>query len=531
MKKQSVVVPRGGMNSADHALDVPPERAILAYNYELTTRDRFRRVDGYERADGRARPSDYVPTVFTDETDYHTQLLAGIASRRAAITAVPGSGPVRGVAIYQGVYYAWRNNAGGTLLDCYQSTAGGWSKVVALSGKTVLTGTAKVRTTVANLISGSPRGQNLYIVDGTSYLQEWNGAAATNLATALTGFPYLVCEHKNHLFIAFPNGSLVNSATGNPTVWAGSGAAEIANPQELTALRTMSGGTLGIFCRRHISILYGSDTSDWQRQTFSTTGGAVLDSVEVLGDALMLDGADVTWLQRTAAFGDFNGTGISTDIRPLMEDAEAILVGSMVVRRKAQYRLILSDGRMLCGTFAGAKCLGWTVYNTLIEPFCATSGYDADNVERMLVGAEDGFVYEMDQGRSFDGEAIVAVLRQAFNHCGSPGQIKRFHEIVVEGVAQEDVNITMSLDFSYADSDESPESENYEFTIPGLGSFYDVGTWDEVLFDNPAAKRKRIPVSGVGTNVSLLFSSESAESLSHTISAVISVFSLRGRAS
>lgn len=52
---------------------------------------------------------------------------------RADIVAVPGSGPVRGVvgAIFSGVdnVYAFRNNAGGTAVDIYKSSAGGWVNV------------------------------------------------------------------------------------------------------------------------------------------------------------------------------------------------------------------------------------------------------------------------------------------------------------------------------------------------------------------------------------------------------------------
>lgn len=48
---------------------------------------------------------------------------------RADIQAVPGSGPVRGVAYFAGKVYAWRNNAGGTALGMYMSTSGGWAAV------------------------------------------------------------------------------------------------------------------------------------------------------------------------------------------------------------------------------------------------------------------------------------------------------------------------------------------------------------------------------------------------------------------
>lgn len=48
---------------------------------------------------------------------------------RADIGAVPGSGPIRGVAYYNGVVYAWRNNTGGTAMAIYKSTTSGWTLV------------------------------------------------------------------------------------------------------------------------------------------------------------------------------------------------------------------------------------------------------------------------------------------------------------------------------------------------------------------------------------------------------------------
>jgi len=50
-------------------------------------------------------------------------------SYRSDIAIVPGSGPVRGVFLYNGVVYAFRNNAGGTALAMYASSGSGWTSV------------------------------------------------------------------------------------------------------------------------------------------------------------------------------------------------------------------------------------------------------------------------------------------------------------------------------------------------------------------------------------------------------------------
>lgn len=51
------------------------------------------------------------------------------ADYRADIQAVPGSGRVLGVALYNGTVYAWRNNTGGTAANMYRSTGSGWVQV------------------------------------------------------------------------------------------------------------------------------------------------------------------------------------------------------------------------------------------------------------------------------------------------------------------------------------------------------------------------------------------------------------------
>lgn len=48
---------------------------------------------------------------------------------RADIGLVPGSGPVRGVEMFNDILYAFRNNAGGTACDMYKSSAAGWVQV------------------------------------------------------------------------------------------------------------------------------------------------------------------------------------------------------------------------------------------------------------------------------------------------------------------------------------------------------------------------------------------------------------------
>lgn len=121
---------------------------------------------------------------------------------RADIQAVPGSGSILGVAYYNGVVYAWRNNAGGTAMAIYKSSGSGWAAVtlpeeVAFSnanvnvteGDTLTQGgvTATVRRVVVEtgtLLSGTNTGR--LIITGRSGGNFAAGAATSTGAGTLT---------------------------------------------------------------------------------------------------------------------------------------------------------------------------------------------------------------------------------------------------------------------------------------------------------------------------------------------------------
>ncbi|HEY9101094.1 hypothetical protein [Chitinimonas sp.] len=106
----------GGLNLAAAPLFVKPGEALFMQNYVCDLSGGYRRIKGYERYDGRTSPS-----TFTDD--------AAREAQRALIQPVPGSGPVRGVAMLKGEVYAWRDNAGGTACLLYKAGSSGWTAV------------------------------------------------------------------------------------------------------------------------------------------------------------------------------------------------------------------------------------------------------------------------------------------------------------------------------------------------------------------------------------------------------------------
>ena len=106
---------------------------------------------------------------------------------RTDIGAVPGSGRVRGVAYYGGVVYAWRNNAGGTSLDMYRSTTGGWVQVAYGFELEFGTGTAEISE--GNIVTGATSGATGTVRRVVVESGSWSGgnAAGRLIFTAITG--------------------------------------------------------------------------------------------------------------------------------------------------------------------------------------------------------------------------------------------------------------------------------------------------------------------------------------------------------
>lgn len=192
--KYDLVRLEGGWDEVTPSLQLKAGVLKDVLNFECNVTGGYSRIGGFERFDGRLKPSDasyrmmqvtsftntpaagqtltgqtstatgviaYVGTNFVvltkvvgafTETEVvkvgattigtATPLTVALTHQRAAqytnysadiyradITAVPGSGPLRGAVKLKDIYYAFRDNAGGTAVDLYKSSTSGWVQV------------------------------------------------------------------------------------------------------------------------------------------------------------------------------------------------------------------------------------------------------------------------------------------------------------------------------------------------------------------------------------------------------------------
>lgn len=89
-------------------------------------------------------------------------LRQAIEWRRGRIAQVPGQGPVRGVAVHDGVVYAWRDVIGGAYCQTYQATTQGW-KALGLVYRLHF-GFGKALPEIGDIVTGKDSGATATVV-------------------------------------------------------------------------------------------------------------------------------------------------------------------------------------------------------------------------------------------------------------------------------------------------------------------------------------------------------------------------------
>ncbi len=524
---------------------------------------------------------------------------------RALIAVVPGSGNILGVWLYNGLVYAFRNNAGATAAVMHVQSAAGWVPVtlynevsftvgsgdstivaggtLAQGGVTstikrvvVQTGTLVAGTATGRLIITNPAGGNytgaaatvgagtltlsgvqtaisflpggrfrfnnwnfggststkrMYGADGVNRGFEFDGTTLVPLATGNTvDTPTRVQAHKNQLFFAF-GGSVQHSGIGNPYTWTViTGAGELACGDTIVDLLEMPGtdssGALAIYTRNRTLILYGNDSTDWNLVSYSDEAGALAHTAQLITQGVVLDDQGLRLLQTTQRFGNFISAIASQRIKPLMNSLISTAVSSCIVRQKNQYRVFFSGGAAIYMSFKDVKIQGLTSVSFPNAVLCVCSLEGANGVEEIYFGSSDGYVYQMDIGTSFDGTAITWQAELAFNHCGTPRQLKQFRKGVVEVSSSNYAEFYFSYTLGYGSTEyaASPTS----LVVSALsGSLWDTGNWDQLFWDGRTLAPSESDITGVAENISLLFAGSSAEFQPFVLNGEILHFTMR----
>lgn len=586
--KTEIFALQGGLNLVSPALSIPPGMAILAQNYEADLSGGYRRVDGYERFDGRTAPSAGADA-------------AEIASNRSAIQVVPGGGAIRGVWEYSGTVYALRDDAATSPTECrmYKSSASGWVLVDLgqylkfdsgseepsvgdqIYGVTS-TATATVRTivTTTGTFGGGDAAGYLYVdtVAGTFQDNEViknNTTTTADVATTdgtmttITLSPGGDYEFVNYNFGGSAGSVMMYGCDGVNKAFQFDGTTftQLTTgmttdvPQHIAAHKnhlflSFANGSL-----QHSSI---GDPTTWTPVTGAAEMGigAEITAIKTLkGDVLAVFGdSRIRMLYGTSAadwnLKEFsNETGakefgvqeINGDLIFVNEYGLSTLMAtqtygdfitssiSELVKPWIDYRVddmrgtYVSRSKSQLRVFFGDKSsLVATFKNGELLGF--TTQYMSHQISCVhgdYAGMDDGYVMNLDQGTSFDGSDIESYLRLPFNHLKSPSRNKVFRKIALELDSTSAVNLTYTPDLNYGDANNlSAASSN--MTATSGGGYWEIAEWGDFSWSQDLVASAAASIKVTGRNMGLMIQHKSSTDQPFTLQGVILHYSMRG---
>lgn len=356
-------------------------------------------------------------------------------------------------------------------------------------------------------------GERVYGCDGANRGFEFDGTVFVPIDTGMsTDMPNHVIAHKKHLFFSFDS-STQHSGIGTPYSFTIiSGAAEINVGDTVTAFQTETGSegnsALGILSRNTVHILYGDSSSDWNLVKYRDEIGAYAYTVQQVGTTIMLDDRGVAQLRTVETFGNFQHSTLSRLIKPFLVSRKNNVTASCIARDKDQYRLFFSDSSALYVTMNGFKVRGFMpiLFTNKVE--CILSLEDSDGSEKIFFGSDDGFVYQLEKGTSFDGDEIESFMTFHYYNSRSPRINKSYKSITLEAQGSEYASFNFSYELGYTSTEiAQPITQATELELSS--GQWDSGNWDAGFWDGQTLRPSRFSLSSRGENIRIKISGNS----------------------
>ena len=341
--------------------------------------------------------------------------------------------------------------------------------------------------------------------------------------------PTHVAAHKNHLFLGYPSGRVINSSLGDPLVFdAIEGAADIGLGDQITGMVGGYRNRLMIFGRNRTDMLSGTSVDEFAIDTLSEEAGAMPGTAQLMDEPIVYDDRAVRTLGATDKFGDLSVADVSGSIRPYLDKKrrDGILpVASTRSRRKSQYRVYFADGDILVmtampdrqGVVYEASLTRYLVKDNdtfVVTSICsiedsngrerifATGGY-VDVTESDYTVEHDGLVYEIDKGNLFEDTTIPFFVQLPSNDFGDPQIIKKYMKIgfEVDTYGESTQGAEFRVGASFDDFDQFEDIPR-DFEALGQSGIYSVSDWSRFDFSRRALKRAESRIKGRGRTIS-----------------------------
>lgn len=331
-----------------------------------------------------------------------------------------------------------------------------------------------------------------------------------------------VSVYKNHVFFGKNTSLNFTAPYDEDNFNAGDGAGEIDVGSDITSLFVFR-DQLIIFCEQKILRLTGNTIADFQLTPITDDIGCIqTDTIqEVGGDVMFLAPDGLRLLSGTDRIGDF---GLAVVSKPIQSEFDNFITlstsyASVVIREKSQYRLLGYNANIteesalgILGTqFAGqgGEGMGWSELRG-IKAYVAYSVYTG-TTETIIFAHDDGFVYQMESGNSFDGSDIIATFSTPFVTLDDPRLRKTFYKLFLYTDPQGSLNaeVSLKLDFDTTGIIQ-PLPIDFSNATSTVG-FYGQATYGSTSYGTKLKRLFETQTIGSGFAVSLQFVSEGTD--------------------
>ena len=317
--------------------------------------------------------------------------------------------------------------------------------------------------------------------DGTTYTL-LNGAAGSGSGTAPTSTESIFA-FRNHMFFAKSSSEeLVFSAPfAENDFTPANGAGSIRVNDTIKGLHVFR-EKLIIFCKNSIYSLTGSSIADFVVEPITRDIGCLdkFSIQEIGGDLIYFSPDGLRTIAGTERIDDVALGSLSKPIQERIEEIPFDNISSVVIREKSQYRLFFpetgggeANSQGIIGVIKqsvqGQVGFQWADFKGL-KPSCTTSEYIGE-VEQVLHGGYDGFLYRQENGKTFSGTNIEAIYRSPDLTLGDAGVRKSMQRLITNYKTEGIMNAQLYIRYDF-DSSEVPQPESYTISEGAATAMY-----------------------------------------------------------
>ena len=367
--------------------------------------------------------------------------------------------------------------------------------------------------------------EKIAIVDGANYPALWDNTTFTILHSAPSDVlaATFVESFKSQLFFAKGSTLTFTAPFTDSDFTAASGAGSLAIGAEITGIISFR-EQLIIFTETSIFQLTGNTSADFQLKPITRDIGCIdTDTIqEVGGDVMFLGPEGLRLLSGTERIGDFGLAVVSKKIQNQMTNliTNSTSFSSILIRGKSQYRIFGYNTNVteeaaegVLGTqFSGqgGDNMAWAETRG-IKAYVADSRFYS-NVETIVFANDDGYLYQLEEGNSFNSKNIPTTFATPFVPIDDPRIRKTFYKAFLYTDPQGSVSFNMSLKLDFDEKNVIQPTQIDFNNATGTVAFFGSATFGSTaVYSGKLLKLFETQLIGSGFTGSFQFESDSTD--------------------